>query len=81
MHFFVIMFLSLINLMIKKYTSYIIVATLRPASILLERKMALITKKVDEHWSRCLSSSTVMYEFTKFFTLWNWFADSSDRAV
>ena len=38
--------------MIKKYTSYVIVATLRPASILLERKMALIAKKVDEHWSR-----------------------------
>ena len=49
MHFLV-MFLSLINLMINKYTniySYS-VATLRPASIHLKGKMTLIAKKFED---------------------------------
>jgi hypothetical protein len=46
-------YISLINLMISKYTSYIPnVGTLWPASILLKGKMDPLQKNVEGHWIR-----------------------------
>jgi hypothetical protein len=49
MHFPINMFISLINLIIKRYTIYIIVRTLRPTSILLTGKMTIIKKTFEDH--------------------------------